>query len=406
MILLLAILAVILPFILLYFNLSRYKPVLYLSGFFFLISLYGITQVIALHSQSVVMVSLVLVRFGFVSYLIGPMLYLYIRTVITDDFKLKKWDVIHLIPVTFWMINALPYLLSPFAYKLYVSAGFVEGRTLTGIFQTSLLTSLIPVDTLFLSRPGFILLYTFWAAGLLIEFIFNARHMEVFLKYHFMMRWLWTLIGVVLVMASAHFIIILQACLKQDLNIYYTTGFLQVICAASLVVLMVSPFFYPEILYGLPRKPKKPETIPALLTGTGIPPGEEEKSTLHFETDYLEEVGRKADECMERLQSFLQPGFNMARLSVLLDIPLHHLAYYFREIRKQSFNDYRNEWRIKYAKKLIADGKADGMTLEAIGSMSGFTSRNTFLHAFKRVEGVSPGVFASGLKKHLVGIPE
>jgi AraC-like DNA-binding protein len=61
----------------------------------------------------------------------------------------------------------------------------------------------------------------------------------------------------------------------------------------------------------------------------------------------------------------------------------------------QSFTDFRNEWRIIYAKKLIKEGKATGMTLEAIGLLSGFTSRNTFFTAFKKREGVSPGVFAA-----------
>lgn len=62
---------------------------------------------------------------------------------------------------------------------------------------------------------------------------------------------------------------------------------------------------------------------------------------------------------------YLQTGFSMAHLAVLLDLPEHHLAYYFREERKQSFTDYRNNWRVEHAKKLIEEGKAQELTLEA-----------------------------------------
>jgi YesN/AraC family two-component response regulator len=84
----------------------------------------------------------------------------------------------------------------------------------------------------------------------------------------------------------------------------------------------------------------------------------------------------------------------MAQLSVYTQIPVHHLSFYFREEKKQHFNEYRNEWRVNHAKVLIKEGKANEITLEAIGLLSGFSTRNTFFKSFKKVEGISPGVFA------------
>ena len=102
---------------------------------------------------------------------------------------------------------------------------------------------------------------------------------------------------------------------------------------------------------------------------------------------------------MNEYQPYLDHDFSMARLSVITGIPVHHLAYYFREIRKQGFSEYRNKWRIEHAKSLIANGEASGITLEAIGEMSGFSSRNTFLAAFKKKEGVPPKAFADLMNK-------
>jgi AraC-like DNA-binding protein len=74
---------------------------------------------------------------------------------------------------------------------------------------------------------------------------------------------------------------------------------------------------------------------------------------------------------------------------------VHHLSYYFREEKKQSFSEYRNEWRVKHAKKLILEGKSGDITLEAIGMLSGFPNRDSFRTAFQRIEGVTPAVFIS-----------
>lgn len=98
---------------------------------------------------------------------------------------------------------------------------------------------------------------------------------------------------------------------------------------------------------------------------------------------------------MEQYRPYLQPNCNLTSLAIIMNVPVHHLAFYFREIRKQSFHDYRNEWRVRHAQSLIREGKAHGLTLEAIGQLSGFTTRNTFFVAFKKVEGFAPGTYAA-----------
>ncbi len=49
---------------------------------------------------------------------------------------------------------------------------------------------------------------------------------------------------------------------------------------------------------------------------------------------------------------------------------------------------------------MITDGKANEMTLEAIGLLSGFSSRNTFLLAFKKIGGTTPQAFLAMHSNH------
>ena len=180
--------------------------------------------------------------------------------------------------------------------------------------------------------------------------------------------------------------------------IFKTLNLFQVISALGISGLMISPFFFPQILYGLPRVP---ETMVIPEKGISVPdpdPVRQKVTMVKFEADYIETIGYKIEQCMADLQPYLQQDFNLAQLSVLVKIPAHHLAWYFREIKQLPFNEFRNRWRVEHAKNLIQEGKSSDLTLEAIGFLSGFSSRNTFLNAFKKAEGISPNAFLSQVK--------
>lgn len=163
----------------------------------------------------------------------------------------------------------------------------------------------------------------------------------------------------------------------------------------SLMGLLISPFLFPAILYGLPRMPERAKRLNQDGEKTGKQTNESRQTTIQFESDYLESIDRKTNSYMEKHQLYLQSDCNLSQFSKHIGVPAHHLAYYFREVKKQRFNDFRNEWRINHAKSLIREGKANEITLEAIGSLSGFSSRNAFTTYFKKVEGTSPSVYAS-----------
>jgi YesN/AraC family two-component response regulator len=125
---------------------------------------------------------------------------------------------------------------------------------------------------------------------------------------------------------------------------------------------------------------------------TGIPGN---KKQLRLENSYLDSLGQKVDAYMEEFMPYLQPELNVSQLSVQLGVPVHHLGYFFKEVKKKPFHDYRNEWRINYAKKLIREGRNNEITLEAIGTLSGFSNRNAFRSAFMKLEGTSPAAFTN-----------
>ena len=399
MLLFLSLLGIFLSVILLSFNAGKYRSSIYLGAFFFLISLYGFIQYSLLYSKSVGLVSIVFINIGFLTYLTGPALYLYVRSVLTDQSRLKARDSWHLLPALIYLFASLPYIFTPWSYKVLCATKLVDDPTFIASYNATLLHELLPNDLIFLSRPVLILAYAIWSAGLFLRYLRKKGQSQVLSRQHYMSQWLTYLLGFLFVLVVSHMLVLLESISNQDLKYFFTLDLLQVLSGLGLSGLLTLPFFFPGILYGLPRFP---QAIPKQLTNdnTMVELKKEAKKENHnFESEYLQFVEQKVETSMEELQPYLQPDCNLAYLSKLTAIPVHHLAYYFRESKKQPFNDFRNEWRIKHAKNLIKEGKAKDLTLEAIGLLSGFSTRNTFFTAFKKVEKTSPGVFVNQFTK-------
>jgi AraC-like DNA-binding protein len=390
MLLFLSILGIFLSGILLYFNARKNLATLYLGSFFLLLSIYVFYQYILVYSKSVLLVSIFLFNIALVVsplYLIGPMLYWYFRSVLTDHYRLSKKDLWHLLPMLIYFVSAIPYSFVPWEVKVETAQNVVASVGSLGIYRVTLLASWLSPKVEFLSRPVLTFGYTLWSAGLVINYLVKKKGSGVLSKQHFMKKWLFLLLGFLLILEITQIVLIIKIFEMHFSELFFTINIIRILSLSGLIGLLISPFFFPAILYGLPRYPE--------FIARQADPG---KKASHFESEYIHYIRQKADSCMKEHQPYLQPDFNLAHLSVHTQIPVHHLSYFFREEKKQHFNEYRNQWRINHAKKLIKEGKANEFTLETIGLQSGFTSRNAFLTTFKKVEGITPSTFAARLK--------
>ena len=382
MLLFLSVSGVFLSVLLLYFNARKFPSAIYLGGFFFLIGIYGFSQYTLLYSGSIGLVSVGYIHFSFLDYLIGPLLYLYVRSLLTDRTRLAPGDYWHFVPMLLFLLAILPYLLAPWSVKTEYAALIAADPNMLGLLEPTTAHRVLSPRFLFLSRPVLLAGYTLWSAGSLLRYLGRKRELAVFAGQRFMLKWLTALLGFSLILAVSQILLIYETYLLEDVVLFFSLNRLQILSVIGLVGLLASPFFFPAILYGLPRMPASAVK-------------EDSRPQQGFEAEYLESIARKVEVCMADIQPFLKPDFSLTHLAVQLDVPVHHLGYYFREERKQSFTDFRNTWRVEFAKELIREGKARELTLEAIGLMCGFSSRNTFLAAFKKMEGVSPSEYAA-----------
>lgn len=401
MLLFLSILGIFLSLILLYHNARNYRSSMYLGLFFLFTSLYGLYQYILLYSKSVTLISLFLFNLSITVsplYLIGPMLYWYVRSVLYDNSKFKQRDLLHFLPMVIYFISALPNAFVPWHEKVEVAKTLVNDQEFIMIYKATLLSKVFPAAAIYLLRLFLILGYTLWSIGLFGSYTLKKKSSAVLAKQHFMKKWLFILLGSVLVLVVSQLFLVAKSFQLHFSDFSFAVNMIRITSAMSLLGLLISPFFFPSILYGMPRTPRTTETREKINRNQKKNNGQTIKtrqSSVSYESDYLKLIGQIVSSFMENHQLYLESDCNLAYFSKRINIPAHHLAYYFREVKKQRFNDFRNEWRINHAKALIKEGKASEMTLEAIGSLSGFSSRNAFITDFKKIEGISPGVYAS-----------
>lgn len=395
MLLFLSLTGIVLSIILLYFNARKYASSIYLGSFFLLVSLYGLIQYTLFYSNSVFLVSIVYINFTFFTYLIGPALYWYIRSVLNDDSKLKKRDLWHLLPALIFLVMAIPHLFTPWSEKMTGAAEIVKNIGYLATNKPTMLYELLPSVAIHISRPLLVLLYTIWSAVIFFQYITSTKERAIFPGQRYMIRWISLLLGSLLILALSQMLMLGEAYADRDSKLFFTSNVLQIISVVGIISLLLSPFFFPGILYGLPRFPELITLEKKSGTEVYLSYEVEKKRIPALESDYIEQIRNKLDHCMTMQQPYLHRDCNLVYVSKCLNLPVHHLAFYFREVKKQSFNDYRNELRISHAKLLIREGKARELTLEGIALQSGFSTRNTFFTAFKRIEGETPSTYSS-----------
>ncbi len=396
MLLFFSILGIFLSVLFVSFNARKNATSLFLGGFFFLLSLYTFSQFVLLYSKSVSLLTLLLASFSFVFpplYLIGPMLYWYVRGVLSDQNRLKKRDFFHFLPMLIYFVASLPFAFTvPLSEKAAIAREVASNVGFMQNYASTFLSRFFGVMDIYLSRPVLMLAYTLGSMILIARYSFQKKLKGVFKSQYFMLKWLIILTGLAFLLSITHIILIIHTFKMNFSEIAFGVNLVRISSILGLTGLLISPFFFPEILYGLPRLPlnknlkdKEPENLNAEET---------KKSSFHLENQYLASIEQRMDHYLETQQPFLSSDFNINQLAAQIEVPVHHLAYYFREFRKQTFSDYRNKWRVEYAKKLIEEGKTNQLTLEAIATLAGFSNRNSFSSFFQKVEGVCPSTFA------------
>ncbi len=327
------------------------------------------------------------------SYLLGPLLFYYVKTTLADNNKLQKWDWLHLLPAILTVINCLPFTTLPFDQKARIAHEIVN---ITEDYRLNFL--FVSFEFILFSRSAHLLIY---ALGSLAYFLIHARiTLKKFNRlpsnHSVLKKWFLVLCGIQIVIAinsighmstiyGYHFSILGLPSTELFSEKYYFE-----ICGGGFFLQNIFLFLFPKILYGnvsYTVEQGKDNIIDELKSS--MPKKIKEAASIQ---DFEETIHEYL-----KASPFIHKEFSLSQMSFDLKIPERTLSIYFNKELNLTFSEWRKNLRIDHVCKMIEQGESKNLTIEAISSNAGFASRSKFIDAFKERKGVTPSAFIKSL---------
>ncbi len=369
-----------------------------LAIFYFLTSIFGIVHDVTSTPRSEFMISLFAINFSPLYFLMGPVFFLFVKVIIGRE-RLVQKDWLHVIPAVLFFINILPHLFSSFDEKLLLAHKIVENSE--ALYDAPYL--IIPTFIQSMFRPVFTIGYFIYTGFYLIK---RCRIKNYFVTHKVSILWIALIIFLYILLNTAAFLVFLNNIELKNSNQSLLSPTVLKVCydvkywVYSLQNLSI--LFIPYVLFSPQYKKKKHSTSRNqgdLVLSTFAPPVKRAAVSTAYEVPYfrLEEIGHQiAKYCAD--EPYLRSRFSLSMIAEDTKIPYYQLSYYFNNHLGVSFNDWKNELRVKHIITLIQSGKAQQNTLEALAHSSGFLSRSNFVKAFKYNTGKTPSEYLKDMK--------
>ena len=358
----------------------------FLSGYLFFSSLFLVCQYFFIYSKSAIITTVFVAGFPSLFYLIGPFAYFYVRSIFRDTVTLSKKDYLHFLPFSIIFIGLIPFFLSSWEYKLFISQKIIEHTYMGSIYNINFL---VPKTINQLLRLLFALFYLVVVTRVFIKNkpVFNSFSSAKDIK-------IWLSLFYLLFTLTAAFFIITHLVYHLNINFFYTNSVFYYIISSIAFFYLVLNFLlvlYPQILYGLPI----PKLVMNRISNENTTLSIENKTApvnTFFSNDY-ELVIEAAIKDWIAEKKYLEANASLISISTFTTIPVHHLSYYFNSLLKIKYTDWRNTLRIEYTKNQIDSGICKTITLEALSLASGFATQSTFIKTFKNAFECTPSEY-------------
>ena len=375
--------------IMVYYFIRVKKRNLFLLLYFLCSNILLLTYFVLYFSKNTFLEALCFVHFIPLTYLLGPLLFFYMKYSLRP-IRFQKRDFIHLLPAFFCFIYTIPFYLLPFKEKIILAHEIVNIS-----FNFHLKISFFSLELILYCRSIHLLIYA----------IFSLIYMKLkfyrFIKVH----------GPLSKELKSYTLFITLLLSLQILIAVYNHGFTSVVQSKFYILFWGIPlhliftklyyfrvmgigfflqnfflFFFPSILTNkkfvlrifLDKKIKNE-------TNSYIP------NDLNFQNKTQILTKKLADYLVE--SAIIDHHFSLKKMSFELNIPEREISNYLKNNLNTTFCDWKNSLRLDYATNLIDQGNANYMTIQGISQSVGIQSRSKFIDLFKKNKGMTPSEY-------------
>ncbi len=327
--------------------------------------------------------------FSAASFCIGPLSFLYVRTLINPSRSLGKSDLLFFAPALLYQLHRLPFLIQDTEQKrAIVSQALIETRNIAGepegwlpvgwaaLFRLLVGLAFIGVQCRLLIR---------WKRQLDSDQALFALQAPVF-------RWLnWY----TLVMLFSYALVLAETLMQVLGN---TSLGVPIVSTIGLNVIFISVYLFarPEILYGTPHRQQFTKADPQEtdIVGSVSEVVQSEAKRISLSSEELRTYRNLIEKHLSGKKPFCATGYSIRDLSKEVNIPMYQVSAFINQEYGKSFSEWINDHRFSYLQHLQQEnGDFHRYTLEALGKLAGFNSRTSFIAAIKKRTGKTPSEY-------------
>lgn len=348
------------------------NPNIYLATLFFISGIYCLTIYSMSLGHSFLFTVLLYGNFSSLYFLIGPVLFFYLRSLRTGNTRLSRLDFVHFLPFIIVFLDTLPYYFSPYEYKMSVVRQVFSNWTSMFSIQLGYLFS---TSILYILRPLLLLFYTVW--GL----FYIKKNQLYFFKATALGKWLCAFLLLQLLifvgMSSVFFGVWLEnsggyTFLNHPSEIKY-------ISLAAYMVMVCALYFFPQVIY---------------LNVDRI------KRSFNPQEVYWWKLDQLVNACYIFNKPFLNPTLHLDQFGELVQVDQKELRDFFELYLFTNFTDEMNRLRIQFAKNLIQKGCLQAKCLDTLHIESGFLNKSDLSRYFVEFAGESMEEYMLKFKKN------
>lgn len=306
---------------------------------------------------------------------IAPLIYFYVKTITTSNFKFQKKD---------WLHFLFAFCLIIFRLGIYVYDSLQPGfhETQNGVLKLLVDEPIVQPLLVFVSFAQMLLYLAFTFQ---LFYNYRKRIQEYFSNtYKLELNWILSfLIAFTLLFLYSSFQDIIGS-LIIELS-YTQRWWLNIFMALVVLFVGIKGYFTDttklnKLTFSFSPNP---ESIP-----------QQKNNISEFSAKDLEKVSNY----MKTEKPYLNPDLNLSDLSTALNFSRAELSKIINTGFDKNFNDFINEYRVNTFKEKLESREHKDFSLLGIAYDCGFNSKATFNRVFKKVTRTSPTEFLNTLK--------
>ncbi|MDF1698074.1 MAG: AraC family transcriptional regulator [Saprospiraceae bacterium] len=303
----------------------------------------------------------------------GPLLYLYVKSVTTSGFRLRKADLWHFIP-------QLLFILYRIILLIYDSMQPGFDATQNGVLMDTFNNQVVEVFYGTFSRLQLVLYLAFT-----VQLFYHYRqkiHQYYSNTYKMELNWLRNFLAIYLLLFFYDMIETLVG--MTILEMHWThKWWYHFVAALAIIYIGIKGYFT--------------DTSKLLdLEFNAVSPSVTKSDPIESVQQYEREKA-----VIEKLfldeKVYLEPDLSLKSLASQLGYAPAQLSEIINTGFGKNFNDFINGYRVEEVKRQLKSGKHKALSLVGIAMDCGFNSKATFNRVFKKISGTSPSEYVKSL---------